>query len=226
MLHELYLKFFQLNKKRPIEPNLYVLYMCLLEKWIENEKSSFELSTNDILKEVAMSRATINRSKVLLKEMGLIEYSSDKGGTSKYTLCEIEETIELPIATPKIPQVPKLEVPDIKQPLEDIEEKEIKIPELPKSEKIKDKSVLSENIPSFEKIIEFAKTINIYDETMESHLRIKYESWVEAGWRNGFGGPITNWKSTVRNTIPHLKKNNSNHIIIPTIQRPLVTYDE
>lgn len=227
MLHELYLKFFQFNKKKPIEPTLYVLYMCLLEKWIENDMSSFELSTNEILKEVAMSRATINRTKILLREMGLIKYSSDKGGTSKFTLCEINEVIVVPIVEQsQVSKVPKMDIPKISQPLESVESKKIKVPVLPATEKPKEKTALPKNVPPFETIIEFAKTINLYDDaTMQSHLRIKYDSWLDAGWKNGFGSPITNWKSTVRNAIPFLKESKTN-IPIPTIQRPIVTYDE
>lgn len=36
-------------------------------------------------------------------------------------------------------------------------------------------------------------------------LEMKYKSWVEAGWSNGHGKKIINWKSTLLNTIPYLK---------------------
>lgn len=81
MLHsELYIHFFQANRLQPLEPSQYTLYLTLLTKWIDNNLSPFECSTNELLKEVNMSRATINRTKILLKEAKLIDYSSDKGG--------------------------------------------------------------------------------------------------------------------------------------------------
>lgn len=37
-------------------------------------------------------------------------------------------------------------------------------------------------------------------------LELKYESWKEAGWINGNGKKIINWKSTLLNTIKYLEK--------------------
>jgi hypothetical protein len=46
-------------------------------------------------------------------------------------------------------------------------------------------------------------------------VRAKYQSWIEAGWKDGNKNPIQNWKSKLKNTIPHLKpiygKFNSNN---------------
>lgn len=39
----------------------------------------------------------------------------------------------------------------------------------------------------------------------EFAVRSKYESWISAGWKDGNGKPILNWKSKLKNTIPHLK---------------------
>src|SRR5690606_26857561 len=36
-------------------------------------------------------------------------------------------------------------------------------------------------------------------------VRSKYESWHNAGWKDGHGKEIKNWKSKLKNTIPHLK---------------------
>ena len=37
-------------------------------------------------------------------------------------------------------------------------------------------------------------------------LRLKYNSWLENGWKNGNNKPIKNWKSTLLNTIPYIKE--------------------
>ncbi|MDY3400675.1 hypothetical protein PG588_00700 [Riemerella anatipestifer] len=227
---ELYQKFFQYNRKQPLEPTLFVLYITLLEKWTENKLLPFEASTKELLDKVNMSRATINRTKFLLKQKGLIEYSSQKGGANKFTLVEIKEEIEIPQVEPEKPQMPQIEVPKIEQPLENAQKVAVVIPELPKEEPPKSKILSNDrpkDIPTFSEVLNFAKTIKMYDDSMEIYLQSKYDSWVENGWKNGFDKPITNWKSTVRNTVPHLNKINSNDsIIIPTIKRPITTYDE
>ena len=44
-------------------------------------------------------------------------------------------------------------------------------------------------------------------ENVDLHkLKLKYESWIENDWRNGNDKKIKNWKSTLLNTLPYLKK--------------------
>lgn len=38
----------------------------------------------------------------------------------------------------------------------------------------------------------------------------KYNSWIEAGWKDGHNQPIQNWKNKLRNVIPYLKPFNQN----------------
>lgn len=59
-------------------------------------------------------------------------------------------------------------------------------------------------IPTFEEF----KTYGLSKEpNLETQgLKFKYEAWKENGWKNGFDKPIKNWKTTLLNTIPHLKK--------------------
>ena len=35
-------------------------------------------------------------------------------------------------------------------------------------------------------------------------LKLKYDSWVENGWKNGNDKPIKNWRSTLTNTLPFI----------------------
>lgn len=41
-------------------------------------------------------------------------------------------------------------------------------------------------------------------------LEQKYQTWVDAGWKDGHGSEIKNWKNKLGNTLPHLKAINSN----------------
>jgi len=50
-------------------------------------------------------------------------------------------------------------------------------------------------------------------------LKLKYDSWIENGWKTGLNKPILNWKSTLLNTIPHLKNDTKN----TTNDKPIIS---
>ena len=66
-------------------------------------------------------------------------------------------------------------------------------------------------IPSVEEFIEYgiekAKENGI--DVSKTSISMKYEAWKENGWKNGHQKPIKNWKSTLLNTLPHLKPNSA-----------------
>jgi hypothetical protein len=43
----------------------------------------------------------------------------------------------------------------------------------------------------------------------EFSLKAKYEAWVNDGWIDGYGKEIKNWKTKLKNSVPHLKPFNS-----------------
>lgn len=60
--------------------------------------------------------------------------------------------------------------------------------------------------PPLSEFLEYCKPI--YKDAFVNYeytLTSKYESWVEAGWKDGMGNKIKNWKTKIKNTIPHLK---------------------
>lgn len=59
--------------------------------------------------------------------------------------------------------------------------------------------------PAREEFLSFCKTLDIDYEALKDTLSAKYDTFVADNWRNGFGKPITNWKNTIRNVLPHLK---------------------
>jgi len=69
-------------------------------------------------------------------------------------------------------------------------------------------------IPSLDEVFNFVSNIDVYISKFESlkfSIQSKYESWVDNGWKDGHGKKITNWKSKIKNTLPHLKPiNNGN----------------
>lgn len=83
----------------------------------------------------------------------------------------------------------------------------------------KDKSI-SKDIPTKEDFTDYAldyiETNKIGNKDQyRSQIESKYDTWVAAGWKDGYGKKIDKWKLKIQNTIPHIKpiygKSNSNH---------------
>ena len=76
-----------------------------------------------------------------------------------------------------------------------------------------EKKVSKEEIPDFEtfKIYALEKQPN----TDLHNLKLKYEAWLEAGWKTGKGQKILKWKSTLLNTLQYLQKVNQKNGLQP-----------
>ena len=71
------------------------------------------------------------------------------------------------------------------------------------------KEIKNYTIPSFQEFLAYA--LEKKPKVSQIDLRLKYESWKESDWstnRNGKLHPITNWKTTLLNTLPYLKEIN------------------
>lgn len=58
-------------------------------------------------------------------------------------------------------------------------------------------------IPSVFEFIDYCKSKQ--PNIDESHAKLKFEQWVENGWKDGYNKPIKMWKSKANGVIPHLK---------------------
>lgn len=113
----------------------------------------------------------------------------------------------------------------IVQPVAKKVEKETRIAPTESIESVRENIV----IPTLEEFMKFAKTLEIYDESMDFAIKSKYESWVDAGWKNGLGMSINKWENNLKNTLPYLKRTKPSPLSInkiPTIKRPKPTYNE
>ena len=65
------------------------------------------------------------------------------------------------------------------------------------------------NIPTLDEFLVFAKeesiTVGRNFNEFKYAIESKYEAWKEAGWKDGNGKQIVNWKTKFKNTLPHLK---------------------
>jgi hypothetical protein len=71
------------------------------------------------------------------------------------------------------------------------------------------KEIKNYTIPEFSEFLAYA--LEKKPKINQEDLRLKYESWKESDWstnRNGKLHPITNWKTTLLNTLPYLKEIN------------------
>ena len=69
---------------------------------------------------------------------------------------------------------------------------------------ITDKVIIdSKSIPAREEFIKYC--LEKKKDVDPAAAGLKFDSWKENGWKDGYGKPIKNWKSKALNTIPHLK---------------------
>jgi len=60
-------------------------------------------------------------------------------------------------------------------------------------------------IPSIREFMAYAKSKDKEYERKKNGIKLKYESWIENGWKNGLNKPIKNWKVTLLNTLVYIK---------------------
>lgn len=72
------------------------------------------------------------------------------------------------------------------------------------------KESIGDAFPSLLEFCDYAKSKSSDYELFKKALFLKYEAWKEAGWVDGNGKKIKNWKTTLLNTIPHLKREKHN----------------
>lgn len=80
--------------------------------------------------------------------------------------------------------------------------------ELSTQSKVKEKRVKEikeKDIPTLKIFGEYA--IQHKPNADKQDIKLKYEAWVENGWKDGNGKDILNWKTKILNTLPHIKEN-------------------
>jgi hypothetical protein len=74
-----------------------------------------------------------------------------------------------------------------------------------KNENKNENVLMEKGAPAREEFLSFCQTLDIDFDRLKETISAKYDTFVDDGWCNGYGKPITNWKNTIRNVIPHLK---------------------
>ena len=130
--------------------------------------------------------------------------SENRKGKSKEDMKKISDTYEQHMVN-EDGNEDKEEEEDKEEDKEEPEKPKIKKPEIPSLEEFMAyyKSELSKQFPG-----------------LEFNIKAKYETWVDDGWKDGFGKKITNWKLKLKSTIPHLKAQYDPNRIQPIIGTP------
>jgi len=68
------------------------------------------------------------------------------------------------------------------------------------------KNVKNYTPPSLNDFLKYAKEKDKDYDLKRKNIKLKYEAWIENGWKNGNDKTIKNWKSTLLNTLPHINK--------------------
>lgn len=228
-------KFWKINAESDLNSSAVVLYLYLLEEWHCKGEKDFELSDVEISNVLKLSRLTIRQSKGALRNLGLINYQVKNGYPTYYKIIT-DYSINRKAQEKTSPSPSQTNLVFEEKKDENLSES-VSVP-APAAEKrnkplsSESKTQLSQSVednskyPSFQEFLEYAKTLEGYSSDLDLALKNKYETWQENSWVNGYGRPISNWKQTLKNSIPYLKKSSNDIFQIPNIKRPKSTYNE
>jgi hypothetical protein len=241
---ELIKRFWDFNKTAKISPTEISLYFYLLKIGYENDRYDFKISDIELGKELGLTRKTIKSTKEKLKSIGLIQFQSKNGLPCHYRLLlnySFEIEYEKSIKNEECAIVEKdqnrevLEIFDCilsaQNSVEVIKEIEINSDVKASSDssqkqkiELEQQNLKNSKIPSLNEFIEYAKSLEGYVPELELSINEKYEVWKNNGWKNTSNRPISNWKSTLKSTLPYLinksEKNSLSLQDIPNIKRP------
>ena len=241
---ELIQRFWDFNKKAKVSPTEISLYFYLLKIGYENERYDFKISDVELEKKLGLTRKTIKSTKEKLKSIGLIQFNTINGLPCHYRLVlnysfEIEP--EKSIRNEESTIVEKDQNREVLEILESILSaqnsvgaiKEIEINSDVKASsessqkqklELEQQNLKNSKIPSLDEFIEYAKSLEGYEAELDLNISKKYESWINNGWKNTSNRPISNWKSTLKSTLPYLRNKSEENSLslqdIPKIKRP------
>lgn len=231
---ELIQRFWDFNHQNNVGSTAIAFYLYLLKEGFAKERYDFKLSDVKISQDLRLTRKTVKSIKEKLQLLGLIEFQTRNGIPCGYRLLlnyplkldfavvvkplEIEnfvdsDTIKVDINISEIGQnVGICNNPEDMQIGEDLSFPSIQ------------RQLQNLNIPNFDEFLHYAQTLELYESTLDSVIKEKYESWLDDGWTNHSKRPITNWKSSLKSVLPFLNEQQPLHDLsiksVPSIKRP------
>lgn len=223
--HNLIQRFWEYNKGQPLGSTALLIYFYLLK--LGHDQNSYSVSISDIKvgKELGLTRKTVKVTKEKLQNSGVIKYVTKNGLACTYTIIPDylfqtleSETKPADTSIPKVHQTRKRqkEIKSSDAVVHKIQNPECSIEKwAPETRSHKRKST---PIPTLEQVYSYVKSLQMYDSSLDEPVKLKYLDWINNGWKNNFNRPISDWKSTIKNSLPYLQSSSkSNTILIPTI---------
>ncbi len=227
---ELIQKFWNFNQKVKLNTTAIAMYLYLLK--LGHDENRYDVCISDIKMSNALgiTRKTVKPTKEKLRNLGLILFENRNGLPCSYRLL-LNYSLEcIDQEKQNLKGINKSQT-EIIENIENSQSVSLPIQNSPKVSVQKDETSpikvskhFKSNQPSWGEFIAYAQTLENYNSQLVFSIEEKYKSWKNNGWRNTSNLPITNWKSTLKSTLPYLlnlKENISFSLQdIPNIKRP------
>lgn len=215
---ELSERIWKFNESRAVGLSTLSVYFFLLKISVETDSLKFTCSDTEVSKQLKMTRKTVKVCKEKLRRFGIISYHSIPGIAAKITLISdyplilenqhFDDDLNKKRKAKKQNEEVLVQSKILKTPVSEIDD-------------ISTKKIM--DFPTLEEFIEYAESIESYDDNLLFEIKNKHQTWTNNGWKNSFDRPITNWKSALKNSLPYLYnsavKNKKSIETIPTIRR-------
>ena len=227
---ELIERFWIFNAKAKPGSTAIAMYLYLLKTAKASDAYDFKISDVVLSKELGLTRQTVKTTKEKLRDFGLIRFQTKNGVSGSYRLIlryPLEASAPEKINSSEIQMMPSFK--ELKDDLNlDVLNPEVKIPSGNVDQRINTPSIPpaneNSNIPALEEFLAYARTLAAYQSELDELIKDKYHSWKDSGWKNNSDRLITNWKSSLKSTLPFLKNAAQNDQLsiqtIPDIKRP------
>ncbi|MCD0456316.1 hypothetical protein LPB85_12800 [Chryseobacterium sp. LC2016-27] len=227
---ELIERFWIFNQNAKPGSAVIALYLYLLKTAKNGEAYSFKVSDVVLSKELGMTRQTVKATKEKLRDLGLIEFQTKNGVSGTYRLLlnySLEKSRSVNVKDPERAVTSfqnmngsnNLVISDMRKESQSAnEDDEIKT----LSSQLSNENA---EIPQLSEFLAYAKTLSAYQPELDSAIEDKYKGWKDKGWKNSSDRLITNWRSSLKSTLPFLK--GVGHFdqlslqTIPDIKRPI-----
>lgn len=211
-------RIWKFNESRALGLSTLSVYFFLLKIGIERTSLKFTISDTQISTQLKMTRKTVKVCKEKLRRFGIISYQSISGIPAEITLISDYPLI---LDNQHFDYELNKKRKAKKQNEEVLVQSKILKTSVSEIDDISTKKIM--DFPTLKEFIEYAESIESYDDNLLLEIKNKHQTWTNNGWKNSFDRPITNWKSALKNSLPYLYnsalKNKKSIETIPIIKR-------
>ena len=189
--------FIELNKDK----KLFYLYLLTNEK--TKQCGVYEITKRQMAFDLGYSINTVSILLTYFFRKGKIRYNENTNEIAIGNWLKYNSS-----SSPKVQSCINKEFMLVKDTLliEYVKSMDTQPQEEKEEEKEEEQKPEENNIPTFQDFLIYSKTLEIYHTSFDFQIQAKYNSWKEAGWKDGNNKKIVNWKTKLQNTMPYFKK--------------------